>query len=71
MRDRFVICRNPEQAERDKHVRDQLIAHLQAQIAGSDKLTPDQRAKLAARVKTKPGSTDRAGGLAEIGGRAV
>ena len=28
MRDRFVICRNPEQAERDQHVRDELIAQL-------------------------------------------
>jgi len=55
MRDRFVICRNPEQAERDQHVRDELIAHLQAQIAGSDKLTADKRAKLHARVKTKRG----------------
>jgi transposase len=55
MRDRFVICRNPEQAERDKHVRDQLIAQLEAQIAASDKLAPDDRAKLHARVKTKRG----------------
>jgi len=55
MRDRFVICRNPEQAERDQHVRDELIAHLEAQIAGSDKLTPDERVKLHARVKTKRG----------------
>ncbi len=55
MRDRFVICRNPEQAERDKHVRDELIAQLQAQIAGSDKLKVDDRAALHARLKTKRG----------------
>jgi len=55
MRDRFVICKNPEQAQRDKHVRDELIAHLEAQIAGSDKLTPENRVKLHARVKTKRG----------------
>jgi transposase len=55
MRDRFVICRNPEQAERDQHVRDELIAHLEQQIAGSDKLNADDRAKLHARVKTKRG----------------
>ena len=55
MRDRFVICRNPEQAERDQHVRDELIAQLQAQIAGSDKLEPEDRVKLRARVKTKRG----------------
>jgi transposase len=55
MRDRFVICRNPEQAERDKHVRDELIAQLKTQIAGSDKLAPEDRVKLHARVKTKRG----------------
>jgi transposase len=55
MRDRFVICRNPEQAERDQHVRDELIAQLEAQIAGSDKLAPEDRVKLHARVKTKRG----------------
>jgi transposase len=55
MRDRFVICRNPEQAHRDRHVRDELIAQLEAQIAGSDKLEAEERVKLHARVKTKRG----------------
>ena len=55
MRDRFVICRNPEQAQRDQHVRDELIAQLKTQIAGSDKLNVDDRAKLHARLKTKRG----------------
>jgi transposase len=55
LRDRFVICRNPEQAERDQHVRDELIAQLQAQIADSDTLTPDERAKLRGRLSTKRG----------------
>ena len=36
MRDRFVICRNPDQAERDAAVRDQLLAQLGTMIAGSD-----------------------------------
>jgi hypothetical protein len=54
MRDRFVICRNPEQADRDQHVREELIAQLE-QITGSDKLTPDERTSLHARVKTKRG----------------
>ena len=39
MRDRFVICRNPDQAERDKAVRDQLIAQLEDAIADSDQLS--------------------------------
>ena len=47
MRDRFVICRNPEQAERDRIVRDQLLAQLADAIDGTDKLTPAKRAELA------------------------
>jgi hypothetical protein len=47
MRDRFVICRNPEQAERDRIVRDQLLAQLGDAIDGTDKLTATKRAELA------------------------
>jgi hypothetical protein len=39
MRDRFVICRNPDQAERDKAVRDQLITQLEDAIKDSDQLS--------------------------------
>ena len=35
---RFVICHNPEQAERDQQVRANLVAHLQQLIDGSDSL---------------------------------
>jgi hypothetical protein len=55
MRDRFVICRNPDQADRDKAVRDQLIAQLEHEIDGSDRLTATERAKLAARLQAKRG----------------
>ena len=48
MRDRFVICRNPEQAERDSAVRDRPIAQLADAIADSA-----ERAKLAARLCAK------------------
>ena len=48
MRDRFVICRNPDQAERDRTVRDNLLAQLADAIAGSDRLTKTARAHLAA-----------------------
>ena len=50
MRDRFVICRNPEAAERDRIVRDQLIAQLGDTIDGTDSLEPDDRATLAAQL---------------------
>ena len=57
MRDRFVICRNPDQAERDKTVRDQLIAQLEDAIADSDQLSAAERAKLAGRLQAKRGSS--------------
>jgi hypothetical protein len=55
MRDRFVICRNPDQAERDKAVRDQIVAQLEEAIAGSDDLGADERAALACRLQAKRG----------------
>ncbi len=36
--ERFVICHNPEAAERDAHVREQLLSQLGALIEGSDAL---------------------------------
>lgn len=50
MRDRFVICRNPDQAERDKTIRDQLVTQLQDAIDGTDKLSAEDRAAHAARL---------------------
>ena len=55
MRDRFVICHNPDEARRDKSVREQLLAHLADAIAGSDTLTPEERQKLYGRLSTKRG----------------
>ncbi|HET6953407.1 MAG TPA: hypothetical protein VFI47_23715, partial [Acidimicrobiales bacterium] len=47
MRDRFVICRNPDEARRDTLVRDRLVAQLEEAITGTDKLPADERAGLA------------------------
>ena len=55
MRDRFVVCHNPEQAERDRHGRDQLLAQLGDAIAGSDTLTKTARAELAGELRNYPG----------------
>ena len=55
MRDRFVICHNPEGARRDKTVREQLLAQLQHEIAASDTLTPEARQRLHGRLSTKRG----------------
>jgi len=54
MRDRFVICHNPEQAERDKAVRDALVAQLETTIADSDALAPDRREEVACRLHATP-----------------
>lgn len=43
MRDRFVICRNPDQAERDRIVRDQLLAQLADAIDASTAPTSCRR----------------------------
>jgi transposase len=55
MRDRFVICRNPDQAERDKAVRDRIVAQLEDAIKDSDRLGADERATLACRLGAKRG----------------
>ena len=53
--ERFAVCHNPEQAERDRAVRERLIAHLADLIDGSDAWTPGQRDELIGSLKDKPG----------------
>ena len=52
---RFVVCHNPEQADRDAAVRLQLVAHLESLINGSDSWTGRRRDELVGSLKTKPG----------------
>ena len=52
---RFVICHNPEQADRDQRVRTNLVTHLQQLIDGSDGWTARRRDELVGSLKTKPG----------------
>jgi IS4 transposase len=52
--ERFTICHNPEQAERDRTVRERLIAHLEGLIDGSDAWTPGKRDELIGSLKDKP-----------------
>ena len=52
---RFVVCHNPEQADRDATVRQQFITHLEALIAGSDGWSDRRRDELVGSLKTKPG----------------
>ena len=55
MRDRFVICRNPDEAERDAVVRGQLLEQLETLITASDDRTPAERDAIACKVRGKPG----------------
>ena len=51
---RFVVCHNPEGAERNQQVRANLVAYLETQIAGSDEWTKSKRDELAGRLRTTP-----------------
>jgi hypothetical protein len=53
--DRFVICYNPEAADRDTAVRERLIAQLTDLIDDTDRLPATKRAELRGVISTKPG----------------
>ena len=50
-----MVCHNPEQAERDKTVRGQLVAHFEQLTDGSDGWSDSRRSELIGSLKTKPG----------------
>lgn len=52
---RFVICHNPEAADRDQAVRDRLVEHLTGLIDGSDQWSKTRRDELVGSLRTKPG----------------
>jgi hypothetical protein len=53
--ERFIICFNPEAAERDAKVRERLVTQLTGLIDGTDKLSATKRAELRGVISTKPG----------------
>ena len=53
--ERFIVCFNPDQAERDQHTREAMVTRLEAMINGSDKLTATKRAELRGRISTMAG----------------
>jgi Transposase DDE domain len=73
--ERFVICYNPEQADRDAAVRQRLLAQLEETIAGTDKLSASKRAELRGVISTKPGLHRylrvTPGGLLRVDQRAI
>ena len=52
--ERFVVCFNPEAAERDAALRQVMISKLDQLIAGSDRLSERKRAELAGQLSTMP-----------------
>ena len=53
--ERFVVCHNPDAADRDAGVRERLIEHLQGLIDGSDAWPKTKRDELVGSLKNKPG----------------
>jgi hypothetical protein len=51
---RFVVCHDPETADRDRQVRANLVAHLESRIAGTDSLGRQARDQLAGELRTTP-----------------
>lgn len=73
--ERFLVCSNPEAAERDAKVRERLVAHLAGLIKDSDRLPAMKRAELRGVISTKPGLSrflrTTAGGLLRIDADAI
>jgi len=53
--DRFVICYNPDAAERDAAIRADLAGKLGEMIAGTDDLSATRRAELRGKISALPG----------------
>ncbi len=72
---RFVVCHNPAQAERDAVVRANLIEHLRGLIAGSDTWSARRRDEFVGSLKGRPGLRRylrrTPGGLLRIDSKAV
>jgi Transposase DDE domain len=53
--ERFVICHNPDAAERDAATRARMLARLKEMIEGTDALSLTRRAELRGVISTRPG----------------
>jgi IS4 transposase len=73
--ERFVICHNPDGAERDAAIRARMLARLKEMIDGTDTLSATKRAELRGVISTRPGLNRylrvTPGGLLRIDARAV
>ena len=50
---RFVVCHNPEKADRDALVRERLVAHLESLVVGSDSWSDRRRDEFVGSLKTQ------------------
>ena len=73
--ERFVICHNPEAADRDATIRTRLLAQLGELIDASDLLSVTKRAELRGVISTHPGLNRflrvTAGGLLRVDAAAI
>ena len=53
--ERFVVCHNPDTAQRDAAIRADMVDKLRELIDGSDRLPERKRAELRGVISTKPG----------------
>jgi transposase len=53
--ERFVICHNPDAADRDAATRERLVTQLTELIDGSDNLSEFKRGELRGKISAKPG----------------
>ncbi len=53
--DRFIVCHNPERADRDAAVRTELVAQLEGMIEGSDGWSQRRRDEFVGSLNTSPG----------------
>ena len=53
--ERFVVCHNPEAADRDATIRADMVDKLRELIDGTDRLSERKRAELRGVISTKPG----------------
>jgi hypothetical protein len=53
--ERFVVCYNPDAADRDAAVRQRLVEHLEGLIEGSDDWSKRRRDEFVGSLKHKPG----------------
>jgi hypothetical protein len=53
--DRFIVCHNPERADRDAAVRTELVAQLEGMIDGSDSWSQRRRDEFVGSLRASPG----------------